>query len=49
VSARRPEAQTWVTKIGYPPAAKGSLQVLHKPMPAPEPLPEPEPEPEAEI
>jgi hypothetical protein len=38
------EARTWVTEVGYPPAANGPLQVLHKPMPEPEPLPEPEPE-----
>ena len=36
------------TEIGYPPAGKGPLQVLHRPMPAPEPLPAPEPEPEME-
>jgi hypothetical protein len=36
----------WVSiaEVGYPLAADGPLQVLHKPMPAPEPLPEPEPE-----
>ena len=49
MSARRPEAQTWVTKIGYPPVAKGPLQSLHRPMPAPEPLPDSEPEAEAEL
>ena len=37
------------TDIGYPPADKGPLQVLHSHMPAPEPLPEPEPEPEPEM
>jgi len=38
------EARTWVTVIGYPPAADGVLHSLHLPMPAPEPLPGPEPE-----
>ena len=40
------EDRSWVTQIGYPPAPRGPLQVLHRPMPAPEPLPEPEPEAE---
>jgi hypothetical protein len=42
------EARTWVTEIGYPPAADGPLHSLHLPMPAPEPLPDLEPEIEAE-
>ena len=46
--SREPQARTWVTKIGYPPAGSGVLQSLRKPMPAPEPLPGPGPEPEAE-
>lgn len=49
MNTREPEARIWVTKIGYPPAASGPLQNLHRPMPAPEPLPEPEPDPELEI
>ena len=39
-----PEAMTWVTEIGYPPAAAGPLHTLFAPMAAPEPLPEPETE-----
>ena len=37
-----PEARTYVTKIGFPPAASGPLHSLHAPMPEPEPVPEPE-------
>jgi hypothetical protein len=47
--SRKKEEQTWVTKIGYPEARKGPLQVLHRPMPAPEPVPDPDPELEIEL
>ena len=43
-----PEARSYVTEIGYPPADRGPLQRLFRPMTEPEPLPEPEPEMEIE-
>jgi hypothetical protein len=45
-TAAGPEARSFVTEIGCPPAGNEVLHRLFVPMREPEPLPEPEPEAE---